>query len=70
MWSNCMVRTSGLPFLDLDLIWGAGTTPNSFNPAYDCGDGIHPNGKGLTVAATQVRLPSGLSTVLQRILNI
>jgi hypothetical protein len=54
VWSNNQVRAlsaHGLPILDLDLLWGNGTSPNSYQVQYDSGDHAHPNDLACGVAA-------------------
>lgn len=49
--SNSLVRSQGLPVLDLDMIWGTGSNPNALKPEYDSGDHTHPNDAGYLAAA-------------------
>ncbi|MCL2385201.1 MAG: SGNH/GDSL hydrolase family protein, partial [Alphaproteobacteria bacterium] len=48
------VRTAGahgMRVLDLDQLWGTGTSPNAYRLDLSAGDGMHPNDTGCIVAA-------------------
>ena len=42
---------AGAYLLDLDALWGTGSTPNAYRHEYDWGDHMHPNDTACAVAA-------------------
>jgi lysophospholipase L1-like esterase len=53
---NDWIRRSGLPFADLHAATRDLADPDRLRPAYDTGDGLHPNDAGLRAMARAVRL--------------
>jgi hypothetical protein len=55
--------TGNFYLLDLDAIWGTGTSPNAYQPAYNAGDNTHPN--DAACAAAGAVLAQTLSLIAQ-----
>ncbi len=53
---NDWIRRSGVPFADLHAATRDLADPDRLRPAYDSGDGLHPNDAGLRAMARAVRL--------------
>lgn len=59
--ANAWIMASGLPATNIDPLIGQGSGPVILNPAYDSGDGVHPNQAGYDVVGDGV-FASGFSS--------
>ena len=59
----CAAVQRGAYLLDLDALWGTGSTPNAYRREYDWGDQMHPNDTACGVAAR------ALAPMLRQILS-